>query len=308
MISEFEFEQICKGKIKKIKNNLFTKDVWIYGAGVGGRIIKKIFDEEEIVYKGFVDVNAKIIQHINMIKVYELNSIDIRNAYFIISLRDYDFSVIENLQLKGVEFRNIYYPVCGELFNKKDIIYKNCHIGRYTYGYEGLMEFYPLVDSIGRYCSINHTAKIWNNHSLDCVTTHPFLDHPIFNEWTVFCQHQELVNKYGKHTDNSNYEDSKIRNNRKVTIGNDVWIGANVIILPGVNIGDGACIAAGAVVTKDVEPYQIVGGNPAKLIRYRFDNNTIDRLLKIKWWEWDHSTIEENIESFFEPTFFVNTF
>ncbi|MCR5688349.1 MAG: CatB-related O-acetyltransferase [Lachnospiraceae bacterium] len=69
-------------------------------------------------------------------------------------------------------------------------------------------------------------------------------------------------------------------------IGNDVWIGHGVTVVNGVSIGDGAIIAAGSVITRDVEPYSIVGGNPAKLIRYRFDEKTIERLLKLRWWEY----------------------
>lgn len=74
--------------------------------------------------------------------------------------------------------------------------------------------------------------------------------------------------------------------NGDVVIGSDVWIGTNALILSGVTIGHGAVIASGAVVTRDVEPYSIVGGNPARHLRYRFDRETIDRLLDIRWWEW----------------------
>lgn len=192
--------------------------------------------------------------------------------------------------------------------NFQDIVYKGCKIGRYTYGYEGLLEYYPMAESIGRYCSINETAKIMNNHSLDCVTTHPFLDHPAFCEWDDYKERDILIKKYGRHTTNSSYENSQIRDNKPVRIGNDVWIGANVIILPGVTIADGAVLAAGAIVTKDVGAYQIVGGNPAKPIRARFKEEIIRKMLNIKWWEWDHSEIERNIELFFDPEGFVNQF
>lgn len=83
-----------------------------------------------------------------------------------------------------------------------------------------------------------------------------------------------------------------------IEIGNDVWICARSIILDGVKIGDGAIIAAGSVVNKDVPPYAIMGGVPAKLIRYRFDENTIMKLLKIKWWNKDHSWLKKNFRLF----------
>jgi len=79
---------------------------------------------------------------------------------------------------------------------------------------------------------------------------------------------------------------------RMILIGSDVWIGTQAIILP-VTIGHGAIVGAGAVVTKDVEPYGVVVGNPAKLMRYRFDHWTIERLLALKWWDWPEDVVEE---------------
>lgn len=81
-------------------------------------------------------------------------------------------------------------------------------------------------------------------------------------------------------------------------IGNDVWIGENSIILGGVKIGNGAVIGAGAVVTKDVPPYAIVGGVPARIIKYRFSDEDIEFLQSVKWWDWDERTIQNHVESF----------
>lgn len=83
-------------------------------------------------------------------------------------------------------------------------------------------------------------------------------------------------------------------------IGNDVWIGARAVVKTGVKIGDGAIVAAGSVVTKDVEPYTIVGGVPAKLIRYRFDDETIELLMKSRWWEKDIEWLKKNKDAFLD--------
>jgi virginiamycin A acetyltransferase len=80
-------------------------------------------------------------------------------------------------------------------------------------------------------------------------------------------------------------------------IGNDVWIGHKVIIMPGVKVGDGAIIATNSTVIKDVEPYSIVGGNPAKEIKKRFPEKRISKLLEIKWWDWDINKITKNVQN-----------
>ncbi len=86
-----------------------------------------------------------------------------------------------------------------------------------------------------------------------------------------------------------------------VRIGNDVWIGANATILSGVIVGDGAVIAAGSVVTKPVPPFAIVGGVPARIIKYRFPGETIEQLLRVKWWDWSPEQIEQNMDLFYLP-------
>lgn len=133
---------------------------------------------------------------------------------------------------------------------------------------------------IGKFCSIACGAKfLFNsaNHTLGSLSTYTF---PIFfEEWEL---------------DPKNVADAW-DNKGDIVVGNDVWIGFEAVILSGVKIGDGAIIGARAVVTKDVEPYTIVGGVPARPIRKRFDDKTIEELLRIRWWDQDAEKIKENL-------------
>ncbi|MDE7166474.1 MAG: CatB-related O-acetyltransferase [Bacteroidaceae bacterium] len=133
---------------------------------------------------------------------------------------------------------------------------------------------------IGRFCSIACGAKfLFNcaNHSLKSLSSYTF---PLFyEEWGL--------NKSDVATAWDNRGD--------IIIGNDVWIGFEAVIMAGVHIGDGAIIGARAVVTKDVPPYSIVGGVPAREIRKRFDAATIERLQALKWWDWPEERIRQNL-------------
>ena len=142
---------------------------------------------------------------------------------------------------------------------------------------------YPINNDklvIGKFCSIACGAKfIFNsaNHTLSSLSTYPF---PIFfEEWELDVKN--ITNAWDNKGD--------------IVIGNDVWIGYEAVIMAGVTIGDGAIIGTGAVVTKDIPPYTIVGGIPAKPIRKRFKQETIDILLKIKWWNWSDEKIYKHI-------------
>lgn len=134
--------------------------------------------------------------------------------------------------------------------------------------------------TIGRFCSIACGTKfLFNcaNHSLKSLSTYTF---PLFyEEWEL--NKADIASAW--------------HNKGDITIGNDVWIGFEAVIMAGVHIGDGAIIAARAVVTKDVAPYTIVGGSPAKEIRKRFDTSTIQRLQHLKWWNWPIQKIRQNL-------------
>lgn len=308
MITEYDFENICINSIDCINKKAKDRHLWIYSAGKGAQILSKVLEMRHITFDGYIDQALDLSELVNGHVVVRLHEVNPINAFVVVALRTYDSEAVESIKRAGFSVDEIYVLAAGHDYNQEDIVYRGCRVGRYTYGYEDLLSNYPLAESIGRYCSINRTARIWNSHSLDCISTHPFLDHPMFLEWQEYLNRLELVRKYGMHLGNGWFENSEIRSNRPIVIGNDVWIGANVILLPGVTVGDGAIIAAGAVVTKDVEPYTIVGGVPAKEIKKRYCQEDIDALMKIRWWEWDKEEIERNVKWFYEPAAFLEKF
>lgn len=174
----------------------------------------------------------------------------------------------------------------NNVINYKCII-EQCLIGRGTYIQS---ESAFKKSKIGAWCSIGSQVKVvYGNHP-----THEFVSlHPLFylNKKMAGLQ----LNKKDKFTEYS-YTDAEKK--WFCEIGNDVWIGDRAIILNGTKIGDGAIIAAGAVVTRDVPPYGIVGGVPARIIKYRFNEKDIERLLSIKWWNKDVEWLKNNIDKF----------
>lgn len=303
-----KFEKLCKEKLTDRYKNINTRKILIWGASDGGRIVKEVIEREGYQSYGFVDAKAESKNDFLDLPVYPISIINPEEYFIIIGIMSYHYDIEEILHGKNYTHSDYVYIFDNESYNKEDIEFRGCIVGRYTYGYQKLLQDFPLAIKIGRYCSINDTARICNNHSIECVTTHPLLDYRQFYSWDKQESRKKYLEKYGTHFNNVPFQDSSIRKNEPVVIGNDVWIGANVVILPGVHIGDGAVLAAGAVITKDVEPYAIVGGVPAKLIRYRFSEEIIDKFLKIQWWDWTIEKIEENIELFYQPDLFCEIF
>lgn len=170
--------------------------------------------------------------------------------------------------------------IVGDFSMYNDFVNDPCYFENNNVLYHYPVNHDKLV--IGKFCSIACGAKfIFNsaNHTLSSLSTYPF---PIFfEEWGL---------------DIKNVSDAW-DNKGDIIIGNDVWIGYEAVIMAGVTIGDGAIIGTRALVTKDVPPYTIVGGVPAKEIQKRFDDNTISKLLQIKWWDWPVEKIVDNIQA-----------
>jgi virginiamycin A acetyltransferase len=173
------------------------------------------------------------------------------------------------------QFRRYATPLLGETRQYPNM---NAHeVGAWTYGSPicRYQSFGNAKLKIGRFCSIAPDVRILlaGEHPTTTVSTYPFN--------YMFQDGSKLSRNNGSKGD--------------VVIGNDVWIGDGALILSGVTIGDGAIVAARAVVTRDVVPYSIVGGVPAKIIKMRFDQLTIDKLLKISWWDWSIEKINAEL-------------
>ena len=191
------------------------------------------------------------------------------------------------------------YPRSGDnqtVYLKSVITHQNIEVGDFTiyndfvndprdFEKNNVLYYYPINHDrliIGKFCSIACGAKfIFNcaNHTLKSLSTYTF---PLFfEEWDL--PKSDVVSAWDNKGD--------------IVIGNDVWIGYDAIIMAGVTIGDGAIIGTRAVVTKDVEPYSIVGGVPAKEIRKRFSTDIIARLQELQWWNWDADIIRNSIKA-----------
>ncbi|MFI0478521.1 MAG: CatB-related O-acetyltransferase [Candidatus Rhabdochlamydia sp.] len=190
---------------------------------------------------------------------------------------------------------NLIYPIKNYnklIFLKNFIKASNIIVGDYSYfddrrhGPENFEEYNVLYNydfskvklTIGKFCAIAAETRfiMTGDHKLDAISTYPF---PIFGPGWEYA---------------FNVYDLPVKGD--IVVGNDVWFGYDSLIMNGVTIGSGVIIAAKAVVVKDVPAYSIVAGNPAKVVKMRFDDQTIDRLLKIAWWDWNIEKINQNLK------------
>lgn len=172
----------------------------------------------------------------------------------------------------------------GDLLRARVFRTTGIRVGKYSYGFEPLCGKGSAVAAIGAFTSIaNGVVCSLGNHPVDRASTHPFF----------------YLKRFGFAAEDRG---DIVPRNGKILIGHDVWIGMNSTILTGVTIGHGAIVGAGAVVTRDVPPYSVVGGVPAKQIRWRFDSGTIEKLLALQWWCWPDAKIRARLPAFLDVT------
>lgn len=182
----------------------------------------------------------------------------------------------DRIQLFRKKIKRRFSSSSTEIIGTKDLLDSRYQIGDHTYGKPRVVDLGEKVSlQIGKYCSISTQVVIFlgSEHRTDWVSTYPFP--------TLWQSAKSILgHPYSK---------------GDVVIGNDVWIGYHVTILSGVTIGDGAVIGAGSVVSRNIPAYAVAVGNPAQIVRYRFEKETIQKLLKIKWWDWPDEKVRENI-------------
>lgn len=167
--------------------------------------------------------------------------------------------------------------------------------GKYSYG---PLTDHPYVESVGAFSSFAVGTDVVENHAIDYITTHPMIYR---NKKT-----NPLLDNYENYKPMEWYfagvePKGSARNLRRIHIGNDVWLGKNVIITNSSNIGNGVIAGAGSIITKDVPDYAVVVGVPAKIIRFRYTSEEINALNKIAWWEWSDEEIRNRYNDFYLP-------
>ena len=277
------------------------KGIIIFPFGDVGMQVKKILNEMYNIHEAFILDNFLYKYNSNINKVSFLENINCKEYYIILASTNWGIyeSLKEDISKYFTEENIIEL---SSMVNAAAPIIRNIgttsitKIGKHSYG--PLCRDHGLIKSIGAFCSFAIGVDVVENHEMNYITTHPM----IFRGANM-----ENYVEYSNFKDLASYfsgvepKREKLERQRRLEIGNDVWLGRNVIITNYANIGNGVIAGAGAIITKDVPDYAIVTGIPAKVIRYRYTQNEIQKLNRIAWWNWDDEKIRERYEDFYLP-------
>lgn len=299
MYLDYNIVDIASERLSYVLPNVNGRRVVIWSANIRGRDAFLALRRLGVQPSFFVDKNYKMIPEHCGLSVKDPSVLKKEEDFVVVATNMFFPEIRGFLEDRGFSDPGDYYYINAQLqYMSEDIIYRGCRIGRYSYGYSDFFSEVEEADirgaSIGRFCSISSSARFVINHPDGNVSTHPFSYYKAF----VPEKYREMYLRGMEETSSLTKEGNKTPYGKgrgfALSIGNDVWVGAGAIILEGVLIGDGAVIGAGAVVTHDVEPYSVVAGVPAERKKYRFSKEIIEKLLSIKWWEWEPEEIFKN--------------
>ncbi len=246
----------------------------IYPYGIAGYAVRRVLQERFG------------IEPLCVIDDYKCGTLDfIKNTKYLYTLNKSGITILVATKNPKVlmEIQEILMPY--QELNIVDVF--PMKVGKHTIGNSILANNTGYsIEKIGAYCSFADGCSVVGNHNLKGVSTFALFQGFDMEDIPVF---RDKV---------KNIPISNLINGERCSIGNDVWLGKNVTICNGAKIGDGAIAAAGAVITRDVPCYAIVGGVPAKVLKYRYSQEQIEMLNKIKWWEWPDEKVAENFDDF----------
>ena len=288
-------------KIKKRIEEILSEyrsggvNIIIYPFGDVGMQVKAVLNQCYGINELYI-IDNNLCQYNEKIKHLEyLSEIKESNLALLIATEDDDLcATLRKSAERYISENNIY--TLGGVNIEKSIEYSLPKVGKYSTG--DLCSSY-MVESIGAFCSfaygctavMNHPIKyISTNHMFWCGGDNDYIHRLSYDDYKCAGWHMDGVHPRGE-----------LYKSKKSVIGNDVWLGQNVIITNGANIGNGVIAGAGAVITKDVPDYAVVAGVPAKIIRYRYTLDQIDDINKIAWWDWSDDKIRQNYDDFYLP-------
>lgn len=284
------------------------KNFIIYPYGENGVLTKQILNDSFGIEECYI-IDNQLSKYNNKIKSLEfcrdLNVSEYNVLYTCENAEIYD-EVRNNLNIyfKDENIIQIFEKMSHKIQRSQNGIWRKTDLmmgskygtkcGKYSMG--TLCDHY-LVESVGAFCSFAVGSEVVENHPIKYLSTHHFLYYggssDILHDRTWDELHEESCYFSGIKPKGNNYK------LKKITIGNDVWLGRNVLITNSANIGNGVIAGAGAVITKDIPDYAVVVGTPARIIRYRYEQNEIEALNKIAWWDWPDEKIRENYDDFY---------
>lgn len=284
--------QTIKQAIEKCLDE--NKEIALFPLGVIGLqtklVMKEIYDIEPV----YIFDNHICKYNKKVLSFSESENLDLKNVIIIYTLEKSSYwynTLLNQLEKSGINYINL----------ESETIH--CQVGKHSYGdliYNNYADCgWNIIESIGAFSSFAEGTRVVPNHPYQYITTSPF----IFCDKNVnpcFLKSYEELKTCEWYIDGI-VPRAVIPKNTKSKIGNDVWLGHNVTITNGANIGNGVIAGAGAVITKDVPDYAIVAGVPAKIIRYRYSPEQIEALNRICWWDWSDEEIRDRYDDFFLP-------